>query len=152
MDKMKHIKVYIFIIIILISEYLLGFMVGMPKHITIETGENLKELMLLTNNVSKNMKQINYSCDIEIPPYVCPDCICNVGEKKTNEIKKPIIENCEQKLNLCNIRLDSTNKEIYAYMISNNTDYAENMTIQLKQVNESLRACEDKLKSIGGLI
>ena len=82
-------------------------------------------------------------CAVCIECQEIPDCICNCykPECKT-DIISVITDDCTKKLNMCNIRSDFLNDELYDCMISNNTEFLENLTIAFNDCiieNEELK-------------
>ena len=109
-----------------------------------------------------NTKEIiyqNQTIEVEVikecPIINCPDCVCQTQtcpEFKEKECKTVIDTSSNNKLNLCNIRLDTLNNQLFTCMISNNTRKYDNLSIEFNKCQIEKKEIEDVLNNITNLI
>lgn len=127
--------------------FISGGSMSVPENVTIDMGPNYVDTVKLLDNMTNKVR--NYSCSTQNLTYDCPDCICNCQESEcVPELRTVVIDDCSKKLNLCNIRLDTLNDQLYDCMISNNSRHAENLSIELQSCTKERNELEDKLEDI----
>ncbi len=94
------------------------------------------------------IKIINYTT------IKCPDCICNCNQTNEPEceVTTIVIDNCSNKLNLCHLRLDFMNDNLFDCLMTNGTQYSENLTIKLNDCQEELNITQIKLDKIESIL
>ena len=86
-EEMKRNHLWYIIPVCLIFGILLGFYISIPNKITIDTGDNLKEMMYLAKNITETNNQICHNSTYE--------CNCN-QKRKDLMMKQNIINRVEE--------------------------------------------------------
>lgn len=94
------------------------------------------------------IKEVAVIKEVKIP-CVCADCPELPEEKVCPRLDEATVS---RKLNLCNIRYDELNKEMFKCLLQNNTAFMENLTMEYNNCVRDRDNCEDIISNISGWI
>ena len=104
------------------------------------------------NHTTERIIEKNCSVCMECPDCICSKCPDYIGPECKAQIKTIITDNCTIKLNLCNLRLDAMNDELFDCMMLNDTQFSDNLTIEFNNCNDERRKLQDRLDNISSLL
>ena len=114
---------------------LIGILVLLVGCATPEPVIEYRDKIVYVNNTREILKVVTTEC---------PDCIC----KDQVTIEKTEPTDCSKKLNLCNIRLDTLNDQLFDCLIGNNSEYREDLQFNLSDCQLELNQTNEKLDKI----
>jgi hypothetical protein len=137
-------------LILIIIVFIISISIPITEFIVIKSIYNKpiaceNKTIILTNTI-ETIREIPQAAN-------CPACICQ--SSSCPECKKEVcvydtkpLSDCKTKLTMANIQIDNAYKLVSKYALSNQSQYSENLTIELNKCNDKLKATQDKLNNI----